>query len=670
MKSRFTIFVLLLGAIAALGRGPLSSDADVYRRIGQHVVVLDCSDVHCFRPLVAIVLEHLPGPSLLKWKAYAVVTIAAAALATWRLCLVMGLPARTAWLAAWLAAFGYGSLQSVFDPYTSDPLMYLLGPLMLAELMRGRRRRAGVLGTVGVLAKEFAAVPLWIYALFATLERRWVVAFRVAAAALTATLVWVALQTVLMTLFNYGYGGNPSVNLLGGGYFAVWVRALGARSAALYLFMAFGPLYILCAAGLRRADRDERLLVLAALPAVAAFVYVQQPDRALWNFHFIVVPLAAAVLATLPDRACMLFVAGFAIANLRLGETQPAWFEIVRALSLAGSVALAGVAAVRFARGARPTLPSPALPDAPMVTARSVLAVFAIEAVGFAVVGLALVDRHMHQASTGSYVNQWGYRDVARASKEAAEIRVALVGGSTAYEAALPYSSTLAGRLFLALREAGAAARQKYSVVNLAAPRAGADSYAATLDAYRYLDPDVVVFFDGYDVLSGVPPHDRSRSAVFRAAGYLPMLPARLLGRPAWMSDADGGLAPAFADTAAGDVSCDGLSKEYCAAMAGAVRAALARTPVVVVSPPAVSRREAAQQRSLAARLAGEFGGRGDFEYLDYGSAIDLSDRTRSTDGLHRTWIGNYDLGRRLAADLLAWRADGRPVLRPRGGSR
>jgi hypothetical protein len=96
-----------------------------------------------------------------------------------------------------------------------------------------------------VISKEFAAAPLWIYALLSALRRRWDTALQAALGALTATLVWFALQTALMTLYNYSYGNNPSVNLLTGAYFAVWTDALGWPRAIASLFMAFGPLFVL-----------------------------------------------------------------------------------------------------------------------------------------------------------------------------------------------------------------------------------------------------------------------------------------------------------------------------------------------------------------------------------------------------------------------------------------
>ena len=347
MLRRFLVLAALLGAIAAAGRAPLSSDRDMYERIGRHVVVLDCTDIHCFRPLVAVIVEHLPGPSPLKWKAYGVVTVAAAALATLRLCLVLALPARTANLAMWIAAFGYGPLQSIFDPYTSDPLMYLLGPLMTADLWMARDRRAAALGMAGVFAKEFAAAPLWIFTLLATVERRWESAVRLAFLAVAVTLAWRTLHVLLMTLFNYSYGLNLSTHVLNGGYFRVWASALGVPRAGFYLFMAYGPLWILLAAGFARSGERLRRLALCSLPAALAFVYMQQSDRALWNFHFVVIPIAAAVLAELPSWACAAFVTGFAIANLRLGAPQPAAFTWIRGAALAVSMMIAIAAALK-----------------------------------------------------------------------------------------------------------------------------------------------------------------------------------------------------------------------------------------------------------------------------------------------------------------------------------
>jgi hypothetical protein len=280
------------------------------------------------------------------------------------------------------------------------------------------------------------------------------------------------------------------------------------------------------------------------------------------------------------------------------------------------------------------------------------------EALIFACLVFALLDRRAHQRDVIFGVNQWGYRHDARGSKEPGERRIAVVGGSSAFEAGRSYGLTMAGQLFIELRQAGAQARQEYSVVNLSEPRAGADTYVRTLRDYAFLDPDVVLVADGYDTLSGEPPHGRDRSLVFRATGYLPILPAALLHRPAWLSDPDEGIAAILRDEsgAPDDVSCEGASASYCASMADTVRAAQAAGhAVAVVSLPTVSKRQGRQQRSLGDTLTRAFGGDPRFLYLDLGQSVDLSDRVHSPDGIHRSDVGNHVVAQRIAHAILAW---------------
>jgi hypothetical protein len=291
-------------------------------------------------------------------------------------------------------------------------------------------------------------------------------------------------------------------------------------------------------------------------------------------------------------------------------------------------------------------------------TPRLIVCALGLEALLFGFLAFALLDRRTHQADTTFDVNQWGYRDDARGMKERGEIRVALVGGSAAFERQLPAAQTLAGRLYIELRQAGAATRQIYSVVNISEPHAGADSYVETLRDYGYLEPDVVVLFDGYDTLTGRPAHGRRRSAVYRATGYLPTLPSKIFGGQPWMSDPDDGIAPILRDDSSPSVGagCKEASAAYCAAIAATARFAISREDVVlVVSPPFVSARHEQQQHSLGRFLERELAGESRFRYLDLGHALPLSDPVQSTDGLHRTEIGNHVIAQRIASTLLPW---------------
>src|SRR5437016_1917832 len=131
--------VILLGAIAWLSPAPDHvTDRDTYEATATRFIVPDCTDLHCFRVLVPWTLGLVPGPSILKWKAYAVVGNAAAAVTVFQLCLVLGLTTRAAWLASIASAFGFGSLYTLHDVFTADPLMYFLGAFVTLQLLEER----------------------------------------------------------------------------------------------------------------------------------------------------------------------------------------------------------------------------------------------------------------------------------------------------------------------------------------------------------------------------------------------------------------------------------------------------------------------------------------------------------------------------------------------------
>ncbi len=348
----FAACLVLLGLIALASPTPdRVTDQDVYEATAARGVVPDCGDLQCFRVGVAWVLGALPGPSRPKWKAYAVVCSAAVAIAMLPWCLSLGLSPRAARLAAVLSAFGFGSLYTLHDPYTSDPLMYLLGPFIASETLGGRVVVAAVAGSLGVMAKEFAAAPLYIVAGYQAIERRWTEALRSLAGANAAFLAWLLLTLTLMLRFNYSYSGSASTDLGHGANLVGWMSRLSPRGVASAMFIEFGAMWLLMPIGFFMASRRLRLLVLVALPVAALFGYVQQPDRALWNFHFLAAPLAVTVLDRAPVWLACATVATFAVANLRVGAQLP--MPAVGRAALALSVMLAAGSAWTAVRAVR-----------------------------------------------------------------------------------------------------------------------------------------------------------------------------------------------------------------------------------------------------------------------------------------------------------------------------
>jgi hypothetical protein len=340
----FIVCAVLLGAIAALSPTPNRvTDRDVYEATATHRVVPDCGDLQCFRVLVSWVLGSVPGPSTLKWKTYAVLCNAATAPAVFAWCLALGLSRRTAGMAAIASAFGFGSLYTLHDPYTSDPLMYLVGPLISSEALNGRVVVASVVAAVGVVAKEFAGAPLYVIAAWHAVEKRWGLALQALAGANVAFLAWLLLTLTLMLRFNYTYSGSASTDLGHGANLVGWLSRLSPRGVASAMFIEFGALWLLTPVGFFFVPRQVRTLVVVALPVAALFGYVQQPDRALWNFHYLVTPLAATVLARAPGRLAGATLAAFAVANLRVGAQLP--IAVVGRGALALSVILAAASA-------------------------------------------------------------------------------------------------------------------------------------------------------------------------------------------------------------------------------------------------------------------------------------------------------------------------------------
>jgi hypothetical protein len=157
----------------------------------------------------------------------------------------------------------------------------------------------------------------------------------------------VTLQLTLIIGFNYSYGESPSIDFAHGGNLLHWLSLHTPRVAALAVFNEFGALYLLAPVGLLLASPSFRRLCVVAVPPALLFAYVQQPDRALWNFHFLVAPLAALTLAAATPAIAWAVVVCFVVANLRIGA-QLAWAPASRYAVLASL--LLSVAAIVTAR--------------------------------------------------------------------------------------------------------------------------------------------------------------------------------------------------------------------------------------------------------------------------------------------------------------------------------
>lgn len=639
---QFAALVLVLGVVAALAPAPwYLTDRDTYERVGREIIIPGCSDLHCFRIFAPAVIEQLPGPSLFKWKAYAVLANAVAAVMAGRLAIAFGLPAQVAILATWLSALGFGSFFTLFDPHTADPLMFALGPAITLLVVTGRTQHASVVSAIGVLAKEFAAAPLSMGAVVAWLAGRRSSMLRLFAAAAAVTALWVVFHTTLLTVFDYTYANSHSLRLSEGAYLGYWLQTMGARTAASALLSEFGSLYLLIPAGLLVAPVELRRWAIASIPAALAFGYVQQPDRALWNFHFVATPLAAIAVARLPAAAAWLFVAAYGVSNLRIGAQLP--FVPPARFALAVSAILAVIAVVRLWRGRREAAPAAASSDDRALTRRErrglgwVATATALALVAAVVV---LVDSALHRRTERiGGLNKWGYRGPVLKPKEPDEIRVAVVGGRFAYGDGVgwEYSFPAALQRYVHQQWRPRHLNNPVSVVNLATPEDSPASFAVTLQDYDYLHPDVVI-------IVAEPGGDRAdaqgwrrRSVVFRATGYLPALPDAV-----WR--------PSESVSARAATGEHGGHEEILDLVAHTVAAG---RNAIVVTPPSRSAADVEHASALAAALRSRFDDAARVRFVNLDRAIDVRDPSISPDGIRLTRLGHEQVTEALTNPLL-----------------
>jgi len=647
----FVALVAVLGAAAALAPKPwFLTDEYIYETTARRFVISDCSDLQCFRVLVPWIVGRMPGSQQFRWAAYAVVATAGAAVALGRFCLVIGLSPAAATMAIWLVALGFGPLLTIFNPYTADPVMYLAGPLIATELFIGRRGKAAALAVIGVFAKEVAAAPLWIFCAWSVLKRQWLAAARTFAAAVAATAVWVWLQLWLMLRFNYSYGGSKSTDLLHGGDFVVWYEQMGPRGGAVAIFTAFGALFLLMPIGWVRASRDLRLLAIAALPAAVVLSYVQQPDRALWNFHYVLIPFAVIALESLPAVWRWAFIACYGAANLRVGA-QLQFIPAAR-FALLASVLIALAAIVAALRQPRGQMTPPPAGDSPAPWSnRSAAWVLAAEATAVILAVLLILDIRAHAAvEQENGPNTRGYRGTVRLTPSGGA-RLAIVGGSAAYAPRVDWPHSWP---YYLERDLNQAWRKGFpgsptEVINLAAVGDGPGAYVTTLEDYAYLKPDAICIYDGYTGASPAAGGVRHRSVVFARTGYLPILGEVLAHRAPWDAADRALVDPQLRDDAVGDVSCAGGSRAQCDAIVETVAWVTAHgMNAAVVTPPYISMRHQTQQASLAALIGERFGSNRRVHYINLGRNVDVHDPAMSWDGVHLTARGNQVLADNL----------------------
>ena len=320
---------------------------------------------------------------------------------------------------------------------------------------------------------------------------------------------------------------------------------------------------------------------------------------------------------------------------------------------------------------------------------------------------VAGLDVYLHHryASTGGY-NIWGYRGLVAPPKRPGERRIVMLGGSVAFGYGVPADQTIPA--FLAPLLQAARPRNPVSVVNLGWNSEGAYSFAFTLKDYDYLSYDAAILYSGYNDWMLNNQVYRHQSAIFRATGYLPILP--LIPLADWLRVRDLSkrgdqvvFRPNLADRSSSEAAqtalriaqaverqlgklvpdarpasaivpgtCGEQWDYYCGAVRRAVDYAVSQNrQVFVVSEPYATRAtrggpagsavegwqfHVEQQRVLADMLRVVYREDARVHYVNMGKAVDLADPALCYDGIHLTVAGNRQLAEHLAPEILeAW---------------
>jgi len=337
--------VALAGAMQAIAPAqPTNTDRTAYEDAGRFFLSPQCKDtIYCYRVLVPVLLERVPIDPERRWRLYQFAANSAAGIVLAAAVSHVTPGLHAALLATLMVQTSFGFGFTAYDPYTADPLVFLIAALLALCWVRDWPIAALVIAPIGVFAKETVVLLAGACALAAILSpgkhgrHLWV------AQGVVAATVLLGFHFVMDTFAGWGIRGNVASNFSEGSWLAIWWRSNPSLiSKAYMIFIPFGFAWFFALAGWRVSGRVWRHLALGAILPMFALVYVQTPERALGNAFFALVPLATAFLATLPLTAAYLAVITNGLLTAKVGLSTP-WLPASSILIVPAAVSAAWV---------------------------------------------------------------------------------------------------------------------------------------------------------------------------------------------------------------------------------------------------------------------------------------------------------------------------------------
>jgi len=354
VRARRSIAILLFNAALAAviqlaaPTQPKLTDRHEYDYNGRSPLQPFCPNtIYCYRVLVPVVLEAIPADPELRWRSYQWLmhTLTGSAVAA------VSAGFASPFMASAVLQTGYAFTFTAYDPYTPDPLVFLIAALVLHCWMIDRSLAVSLIAVVGVFAKEtvgpIVAAPA-IAVLLAperSLRVRWIIPVILAGAVLFG------FHWYMDTYAGWGISRNPAASFAAGSWLAIWWNNNPSiMHKAMMVFSPFGFAWLFAALGFLSAPAALRQLALGAIVPMLMLVFVQTPERALGNSFFVVVPLAAAFLARASTMSAWAAVITNGLLTARNGlstEWLPGTAVLVGPAVLASAWAITSVLSTR-----------------------------------------------------------------------------------------------------------------------------------------------------------------------------------------------------------------------------------------------------------------------------------------------------------------------------------
>jgi len=319
-----------LGAIVLVFNGALSllvmtaapdqprlSDRNDYEYSGKQPLAPFCPNtIYCYRILVPVALEQIPLDAERRWRGLQWL----AHTATGTITAMVVSPFASPFIASTLLQTSYAFSFTAYDPYTPDPVVFLIASLMLFFWMRDRALWVVAIATIGVFVKETVGVLAACVALAGLIATNRAQRWRWVVPVIIAGIVLFGFHWYMDTYAGWSISRNPAASFATGSWLAVWFKNNPShlrKALMIFLPFAFGWIFAVC--GYRHAPRPLRQLALAAILPIGALVYLQTPERALANAFFVIVPLAAAFLAQVPGLVAWAAAVTTALVTARFG---------------------------------------------------------------------------------------------------------------------------------------------------------------------------------------------------------------------------------------------------------------------------------------------------------------------------------------------------------------